>query len=68
MSSIPTHMQACQIQSQGGLEVISVSSIPVPVLAKNQVLVKVEYAGVNFIDTCESALHSSREERRGADG
>lgn len=44
-------MRACQIQEQGPIEVIQVRDVDVPQLAQGQVLVKVEYAGVNFIDT-----------------
>lgn len=52
-ASIPTTHLACQIASQGPLEVIpsALSSIPVPRAGPGEVLYKVEYAGVNFIDT-----------------
>ncbi|KAL8283230.1 hypothetical protein RQP46_006008 [Phenoliferia psychrophenolica] len=49
--SIPKTQRACQIQAQGDLDVIQVRDIPVPTPGKGQVLYKVEYAGVNFIDT-----------------
>ena len=47
-------MKALQIQSQGGLEVLEMRELPVPSdkdLGPSQILVKVEWAGVNFIDT-----------------
>ncbi|GAA6061498.1 hypothetical protein JCM10212_000202 [Sporobolomyces blumeae] len=50
-TSLPTQMRACQISEQGELDVIQVKQVDVPQPAKGQVLIKVEYAGVNFIDT-----------------
>lgn len=51
-SAIPTKMKACQIQEQGDLNVIQVrDDVEVPKPGPGQVLYKVEYAGVNFIDT-----------------
>jgi len=44
-------MKAIQIEKQGGPEVMELKEIPVPQPAAGQVLIKVEYAGVNFIDT-----------------
>ncbi|GAA5837222.1 hypothetical protein JCM3766R1_002166 [Sporobolomyces carnicolor] len=44
-------MRACQIQEQGDLDVIRVSDVKLPQPGRGQVLIKVEYAGVNFIDT-----------------
>ncbi|GAA5905664.1 quinone oxidoreductase family protein [Sporobolomyces salmoneus] len=44
-------MQACQLQEQGDLDVIQVREAEVPTPGKGQVLIKTEYAGVNFIDT-----------------
>lgn len=49
--SLPTTMKACQIQSQGGIEVIEMRDVPVPVPGPGEVLFKSQYAGVNFIDT-----------------
>lgn len=43
-------MQAIQIQKFGGLEVIELANIPEPQIGKNEVLVKMAYAGVNFTD------------------
>lgn len=45
-------IQALQIQSQGGPEVVQVRCIPAPTLSgSGQVIVRNEYAGVNMIDT-----------------
>lgn len=50
--AVPKMMRAMQIQEQGGLEVLDkLREIPVPQPGKSEVLVKVEWAGVNFIDT-----------------
>lgn len=50
-ASIPAKMRAIQIQSQGGLEVIEQREVDTPKPASGQVLLKVDYAGVNYIDT-----------------
>ncbi|KDN43188.1 GroES-like protein [Tilletiaria anomala UBC 951] len=50
-SSVPSTMKALQIQKQGGLEVLEIHDVPVPQPGPGQVLLKVEWAGVNFIDT-----------------
>jgi NADPH2:quinone reductase len=44
-------MRAIQIQKTGGPEVLELVELPVPQPAAGQVLVKIEAAGVNFIDT-----------------
>ena len=44
-------MQAIQILSTGGPEVLSFDSLPDPTPGPGQVLVKIEASGVNFIDT-----------------
>lgn len=44
-------MKAVQISKTGGVEVLEYADVPVPKPAANQVLIKNEYAGVNFIDT-----------------
>lgn len=45
-------VQALQIQSQGGPEVVEVRPVPTPTLpGSKHVLLKNEYAGVNMIDT-----------------
>jgi NADPH2:quinone reductase len=43
-------MKAIQIQKNGGPEVMKVTELPVPEAAAGQAVVKVEAAGVNFID------------------
>ncbi|KAK4047839.1 NADPH:quinone reductase [Microbotryomycetes sp. JL201] len=53
---VPKTMKACQIKEQGSLDVISVHDVDVPQPGPGQVLYKVEYAGVNFIDTCKSPV------------
>lgn len=44
-------MRAIQIRKTGGPEVMELVELPTPKPGKGQVLVKVEAAGVNFIDT-----------------
>ena len=44
-------MRAIQVSRTGGPEVLELVDLPVPQPAQGQVLVKVEAAGVNFIDT-----------------
>jgi NADPH2:quinone reductase len=51
MATIPEKMRALQIHSQGGLEVLAIHEIPVPEPSENELLIKVEYSGVNYIDT-----------------
>lgn len=52
MSAIPTFMNGIVVSSTGGVEVLKYKTdLPVPELKKGEVLVKNEYAGVNFIDT-----------------
>jgi len=43
-------MKAIQIQKNGGPEVMNLTDLPVPQAAAGQAVVKVEAAGVNFID------------------
>ncbi len=43
-------MKAIRIHSHGGLEVLQLEDIPVPVPGAGQALVRIEAAGVNFID------------------
>ncbi|KAG8942231.1 hypothetical protein FRC04_003824 [Tulasnella sp. 424] len=54
MSSSRT-IKAIGIQSHGELDVIEELQRPAPTPRDDQVLIKVEYAGVNFIDTYERA-------------
>lgn len=44
-------MKAVQFSEYGGTEVLQVVDIPKPTPAATEVLIRVEYAGVNFIDT-----------------
>ena len=46
-----TTMQAVQITKFGGPEVLQTADVPVPVPAPDQVLVKLDVAGVNYSDT-----------------
>ncbi|ANB14596.1 Zta1p [Sugiyamaella lignohabitans] len=49
--AIPTTQKAIRIHETGGPEVVKLEEIPVPEITETQVLVKNEYAGVNFIET-----------------
>lgn len=51
MAPLPATMKAIEIAKNGGIEVLEHKDVPVPQLADNQVLIRNEYAGVNFIDT-----------------
>jgi NADPH:quinone reductase len=44
-------MKAIYIEQNGGVEVLQYGERPVPEPAKNEVLVKLEYSGVNMVDT-----------------
>ncbi|KAI1850382.1 hypothetical protein JX265_002280 [Neoarthrinium moseri] len=44
-------MKAVQFNETGGSDVLKLVDIPKPVPKSSEVLIKVEYAGVNFIDT-----------------
>ncbi|GAB1525649.1 NADPH:quinone reductase [Rhizoctonia solani] len=48
MSPIPSSMKAARVGKQGGIEEIQVTDIPVPTVKPNEILIKVEWAGVNF--------------------
>ncbi|QRV83090.1 Zinc-binding dehydrogenase [Ceratobasidium sp. AG-Ba] len=43
-------MKAAQVQEVGGVEQIEVVELPIPVPQPDEVLIKVEWGGVNFID------------------
>jgi NADPH:quinone reductase len=43
-------MQAIQVQSPGGPEVLTLVDLPVPTPKPNEVVIKISAAGVNFID------------------
>ncbi|KAJ8586493.1 NAD(P)-binding protein [Rhizopogon salebrosus TDB-379] len=49
--SYPPTMQAITISKTGGPEVIEKREIPFPKVAPSHLLIKVQYLGVNFIDT-----------------
>ncbi|KAH7338609.1 NAD-P-binding protein [Rhizoctonia solani] len=51
MAPVPSSMKAARVGKQGGLEEIQVTDIPVPTPKPDEILIKVEWAGVNFIDT-----------------
>lgn len=54
-SAVPSTMQAAVVRETGDASVLKVEDdYPVPSVADGQVLVKNEYAGINFIDTCVS--------------
>lgn len=51
-TTIPQTMKAVVIRAHGGIEALSYETdFPVPTLAEGQILVKNQYAGLNFIDT-----------------
>lgn len=53
-------MNAIQITENGGPDVLQLADVPAPTPADGQVLVEVDYAGVNYIDTYyrEGIYHS----------
>ncbi|CAE7168832.1 unnamed protein product [Rhizoctonia solani] len=51
MASIPKTMRAAQVKRQGGIEELEVVEVPVPTPKPEEVVIKTEWAGVNFIDT-----------------
>lgn len=48
-----TTMQAIQIQKPGDSSILNLIAVPLPTPKPNEVLIKVAYAGVNYIDTYE---------------
>lgn len=44
-------MKAVQISKPGGVEALQYVDVPIPRPEKDQVLIKNNYSGVNFIDT-----------------
>jgi hypothetical protein len=51
MAPLPKTMKAVEIDETGGVEVLKYRDVPVPQPKEGQVLMKNEFAGVNFIDT-----------------
>ena len=51
MAPLPSTMKAIQITQTGGPSVLNYTDVPVPALQPGQVLIKNDFAGVNFIDT-----------------
>jgi NADPH:quinone reductase len=49
--SIPATVQAITFSKQGGVEVIEKTGIPFSRNGPSDIIVKVHYGGVNFIDT-----------------
>lgn len=53
MASIPKTMKGVVIESTGGTEVLQYKTdLPVPQPKDGQILVKNDFLGINFIDTC----------------
>ncbi len=51
MAPVPKMMKAVQIEKTGGIEVLQYKDLPVPSPKENEVVIKNEYLGVNYIDT-----------------
>ena len=51
MAPVPKMMKAVQIEKTGGVDVLEYKTLPVPTPKDNEVLVKNQYLGVNYIDT-----------------
>ncbi|KDR85579.1 hypothetical protein GALMADRAFT_53695 [Galerina marginata CBS 339.88] len=49
--SLPSTVEAITIPKTGGLEVLEKTTIPFPKVNPGDIVIKVEYCGVNFIDT-----------------
>ncbi len=50
--SIPEYMKGVLIEKTGGTEVLQYrEDLPIPVPKEGEVLVKIEFIGINFIDT-----------------
>jgi hypothetical protein len=51
--SLPNTMEGVVINKTGGTDVLEFKTdLPVPQPKENEVLIKNEYVGVNYIDTC----------------
>ncbi|GBE77245.1 NAD-P-binding protein [Sparassis latifolia] len=51
MSDFPKTIRSIAIDKNGDIDVLQVKTVPFPAAAPGDVIVKVAYAGVNFIDT-----------------
>lgn len=61
MSTIPATHKAIQISEHGGPEVLRLNEIPTPKPSATHLIVKVDYAGVNFIDNYQrSGLYPNK--------
>lgn len=56
MASLPSKAKAVQFEKPGGPEVLKVNEVSVPKPDKDQVLVKVEWAGVSPLRSSESEV------------
>jgi len=62
MSKFPLNVEAVTISQVGGPEVIQKTTIPFPTVKPSDIVIKVEYFGVNFIDTYfRSGLYKLKE-------
>jgi NADPH2:quinone reductase len=50
MPTLPTTMKAVRVHAPGGLEVLTLEDVPVPTPGPGQLLVRLDAAGLNFID------------------
>ena len=50
LPSVPATMQAVRLHAPGGPDALQVETVPVPRPGPGEALVRLEYAGVNFID------------------
>ena len=55
MTDIPSTMRAVRVHATGGPEVLAVDTIAVPQPSRGEALVRIEAAGVNFIDVYKRA-------------
>lgn len=50
MSAVPATMRAVQVGRYGGAEEMAIGEVPVPEPGDGEALVRMDYAGINFID------------------
>ena len=50
MTNVPATMRAVRVNANGGADALEVETIPTPSPAAGEVLVRVDWAGVNFLD------------------